>query len=316
VRSLRALSISQPLHRRLQARPFSGQVLASFEQACDLITADGEVVALVVSSTGDGPLNVVVDAARGDFDKLKPGNPARVQGTSLRVGHMAVELSGAVAWDPRPAWDSLRACDQAGVERLSELRRLALDLSPPAEYRFLCGGSLAMLLRDDLTMPVAEDSAAKALATRAFAAAKMLRLGWEGSLPQLQTGASLLAGLGGGLTPAGDDLLCGLMLWAWLAHPAPGPFCEALLTSAEPRTTTLSAAFLRAAARGECTAKWHGLLQALCSTEGMPLEPRALGVLRVGATSGADTLAGFLWMGTAEPAETLRCPSLDCPQAG
>jgi hypothetical protein len=130
-------------------------------------------------------------------------------------------------------------------------------------------------------------------------AAQALREGWEGDLQRLQEGAAGLAGLGGGLTPAGDDFLAGAMVWAWLAHPAPAPLCRALVEVAIPRTTTLSAALLRAAARGECSAPWHALLAALSAepSEEGEAEIRAAvhGILAHGATSGADGLAGFLY---------------------
>jgi hypothetical protein len=100
------------------------------------------------------------------------------------------------------------------------------------------------------------------------------------------------------LTPGGDDFLCGAMLWAWLAHSRPGSLCHAIARSAAPRTTTLSAAFLWAAARGECSAAWHRLLEALAEGNGVGIAQAGQGVLARGATSGADTLAGFLWAGT------------------
>jgi hypothetical protein len=89
------------------------------------------------------------------------------------------------------------------------------------------------------------------------------------------------------------------MLWAWLAHPAPARLCRALAKAAVDRTTTLSAAFLRAAARGECSAPWHALLAAL--SDGLSEEEEARitaavqKILARGATSGADSLAGFLY---------------------
>ena len=125
--------------------------------------------------------------------------------------------------------------------------------------------------------------------------ARALAAGWDGDHLQLIQGAAGLAGLGGGLTPAGDDFLIGLMLWAWLAHPDPASFCRALSQAAIPRTTTLSAAFLRAAARGECSAAWHALLAALGEGGEAEIAAAAQDVMRPGATSGAGSLAGFLW---------------------
>jgi hypothetical protein len=103
-----------------------------------------------------------------------------------------------------------------------------------------------------------------------------------------------LAGLGGGLTPAGDDLLCGAMLAAWLAHPDPAGFCRGVVETAVPRTTMLSAAFLHAAGRGECGAAWHRLLAALAAGADDEIAAATAAVLAHGATSGADALTGFV----------------------
>ena len=124
--------------------------------------------------------------------------------------------------------------------------------------------------------------------------ARELVAGWAGDEDALRRGARRLAGLGGGLTPAGDDFLAGLMLRAWLDHPAPEAFCWPIVDAAAPRTTALSAAFLRAAARGECSAAWHGLLAALAGGGPALLEEAMCRVLAHGHTSGADMLAGFL----------------------
>jgi hypothetical protein len=89
------------------------------------------------------------------------------------------------------------------------------------------------------------------------------------------------------------------MLWAWLAHREPRSFCALLLEAAAARTTILSAAFLRAAAEGECSAAWQELLGVLADGKAQRLEAALANVLSFGHTSGADTLAGFVWMGSA-----------------
>jgi len=65
---------------------------------------------------------------------------------------------------------------------------------------------------------------------------------------------------------------------------------------AAPRTTTLSAAFLQAAAQGECSQSWHILLTTLSTGTATEIEEAVQQVLTHGATSGADTLAGFLYL--------------------
>ena len=93
-----------------------------------------------------------------------------------------------------------------------------------------------------------------------------------------------LVGRGDGLTPLGDDALCG-----WLAlHRSvgePTPAVDALL----PRTTLLSATLLDCALRGEVLPEFAAYLTAL----GTPEEPaRAAALAAIGHTSGAGLLHG------------------------
>jgi len=207
-----------------------------------------------------------------------------------------------VVWEPRPDWDTLRARRDGIRSSLPLLRDLCLCMAP--------AGSLLDL--ENTPAPPVHGGALRAIFSAAQRAAEALREGWGGRVERLHEGALGLAGLGSGLTPAGDDFLTGTLLWAWLAHPVPAPFCRALVEAAIPRTTVLSAAFLRAAARGECSASWHGLLEALGEGVGdrVPAPPVHGGariasqhrlftavqeLMAHGATSGADSLAGFLY---------------------
>ncbi|MBI4769095.1 MAG: DUF2877 domain-containing protein [Chloroflexi bacterium] len=143
---------------------------------------------------------------------------------------------------------------------------------------------------------------------RALVGAEALARGLRsGAGEALREGARLLAGVGGGLTPAGDDFIVGAMLaaWAGLAGPGAESRCPAIVEAAAPLTTALSAAFLRAAARGECSEQWHTLFESLAVGQigDWRLEigdwtpcVEIGGVLAVGHTSGADALAGLLWV--------------------
>jgi hypothetical protein len=104
--------------------------------------------------------------------------------------------------------------------------------------------------------------------------------------PTCLAGVKGLAGRGGGLTPAGDDVLMGLLygLWAWYPRRE---WMEMIVETAVPRTTTLSANFLRAAAGGEAVWQWHDLVNN---------RPRAVEkIVSIGHSSGADALAGFVY---------------------
>jgi hypothetical protein len=238
------------------------------------------VIALVSSLIGDGPLNIVLENTPGIFTGIFPDARVTIQGQRLRIGHLEIDLSRATTWEPRPDWDTLRTRRQTVGARLPILRTACLQEAP--------GGSLLVL------NPPHDSETEQLTLTAARKAAHALRAGWEGDLERLHAGVAGLAGLGSGLTPAGDDFLVGAMLWAWIAHPTPAATCRTIAKTAALRTTTLSAAFLRATARGECSAAWHALLSALSDGEEAEIPVAARAILARGATSGADGLAGFL----------------------
>lgn len=108
-----------------------------------------------------------------------------------------------------------------------------------------------------------------------------------------------LVGLGGGLTPSGDDVLCGLISAGRTLAAALGAgdldralhrVGGALLADAGERTTALSAALLWHAARGELARPARGLLRALLGRT--PLDPALDALLAVGHSSGRDLAVG------------------------
>lgn len=103
--------------------------------------------------------------------------------------------------------------------------------------------------------------------------------------------ADLLVGSGPGLTPYGDDVLCG-----WLAvHRAAGVATPALDDAVRrllARTTLLSATLLDCAMRGEVLPELAAWLRLLDT----PGEPAAEAALHgVGGSSGAGLLEGARW---------------------
>lgn len=281
-----ARSVSRSVLEKLQREARCGTVLAVFRRAWALLLPGDDVVALVLPEVDDGPLNIVVEGNPGDYETLQPGMRAQLSALRIRVAGLELSLDGARIWEPCPAWNRLRPCCESIRKALDPLKALALHDAP--------GDSLLSLLLGEPQSILPRQRALYAVVRQA---ADALQGGWDGDCAQLETGAAGLAGLGGGLTPAGDDFLAGVMLWAWLDHPEPQPFCDALLSACAGRTTILSAAFLRAAAAGECPAPWHRLLLELAPGGQQQIAPAVWDVLACGHTSGADSLAGFLWMG-------------------
>jgi hypothetical protein len=105
-----------------------------------------------------------------------------------------------------------------------------------------------------------------------------------------------LAGLGSGLTPSADDFMLGATYAAWIIHPPEiaSAVASEVARAAAPRTTSLSAAWLRAAGRGEAGVLWHEFFTALLSEDQARGRASVESMLHVGETSGADALGGFL----------------------
>lgn len=180
------------------------------------------------------------------------GDPARAGGGALTVGD--VRLSGdARVWHPPPLPDPGPV---ATTLRAVLRHRPELDLAGgagPARQR-----RLSATLRSD---------------------------GLPGA-------ATVLAGRGAGLTPAGDDILAGLLLVARAADAASEAALVAL--TREVRTHDISRAFLEQAARGRSLAAVHDLLGACAAGETGAAGKARRRLAGVGASSGLDLAYGLL----------------------
>jgi hypothetical protein len=106
--------------------------------------------------------------------------------------------------------------------------------------------------------------------------------------------AQRLLGVGPGLTPAGDDVLAGLLVGLWSFSQRAEPLRLAVLASLA-RTTDLSAALLRCAARGESIPQVNQLLRTMSGSAQQGQLDRALDdLVRVGHTSGTALAIGIL----------------------
>jgi hypothetical protein len=109
----------------------------------------------------------------------------------------------------------------------------------------------------------------------------------------LDDAATVLAGRGTGLTPAGDDVLAGLILVARMrAGPAAEPALVALARRA--RTHEISRAFLAEAARGRSVAALHDLLGAGADGDLAAAHRARERLAAIGHTSGLDLAHGVL----------------------
>lgn len=241
-------------------------VLHVFERVCNLVNERREVVSLVATEVGAGPFNVVVGLKRPFLQDVTVETAVSIEGSCVQLGGLAIETAQATLWNPQPAWHKIGNW-QPPLFPLSTLQSLISDL--PATHELL-----------------------NALAAQNTA--------------DFQLAVSGLAGLGEGLTPAGDDFLMGVLHGLWATRPGAeaAQWGQIMVETAVPCTTTLSAAWLKAAARGEAGQVWHELVGEQYSVDSTQYSVdsgqwgvnsgEAVGkILGIGHTSGAAAWAGF-----------------------
>src|SRR5258706_3540145 len=236
------------------------RILHVFDHACNLINESREVLSVVTLQIGNGPFNLVTQEDILFSDYLNVQSSISIQTDQLIIGDLIINTAGANLWHPHPNWESLHSNKESILSKLASLRF--------ADYRPLLPTSLVSSLSIALA---------------------------NADIPTAIPITRQLAGLGQGLTPAGDDFIIGAILAAWIIHPPEiaSILAEEITNIAAPLTTSLSAACLRSVGKGEVWILWHGSFYALVFCDPAQIEKTANNILAIGETSGADALAGF-----------------------
>ncbi len=231
------------------------RVLHVFDHACNLINETGEVLSVVTPHIGEGPFHLVVGENVCFSKHLMTGSPISAFPEQLILGNLWISTLHATRWDPCPAWENLHAQSQRILFQLGRLQCTPFNLPNPLSTH-LAMADLPSALR---------------------------------TIPEI-------AGAGPGLTPAGDDFIMGALYALWILQPPPiaRRMAEEMARAARPLTTSLSAAYLQSAGRGEAGIRWHVFLEALRSAGIRSISDAMNEILTMGATSGADALAGLI----------------------
>lgn len=265
-----ALILTPKVRQWLQT-PTAVSLLHRFNHALNLINTNGTIISIVQPSIGAGPFSIVVDEERPFPNTINPATPIHKSANSLHIGPLQVDLRSAQLWQPHPPWHLLHEHHQ-WLTSLPELKTAVAQ-----QQDRLTTGSPANF--------ASQFQAAAAVMNAAIA---------HPDAAGLETAVTQLAGLGPGLTPAGDDLLLGMLLGLWATRPEAVvvELAERVVETAVPRTTQLSAAWLKAAAEGEAWSAWHDFLQALLAGDNWHYSFHH--ILNNGATSGIASLLGFI----------------------
>jgi len=254
---IRASSTTQAVNNWL-VDTHQPRILHIFEPVCNFINEHGEVLSIVTPKIGNGPFNLVVEDGVLLSDYLSLQSAISISSNQLHLGDLTIQTAGARIWNPCPDWNRLHAMKEGILNHLMEFRK--------TDWRPVLPESLI----SNLKMFIINADTSSALTI----------------IPQL-------AGLGNGLTPAGDDFIMGTLYAAWIIYSpeVASVLAKSIAETAAPLTTSISAAYLISAGNGEAPVLWHELFEALITGDdlGSPFNK----LLAVGESSGYDALSGF-----------------------
>ncbi len=282
---LRALSIGEAVPRET----FDASVQSAFDSALNLRLANEDrLVTLLNSEHYELPQGIRVWTAGQKLQDVTPGTRAvlrsgvlRFEGSALRV-----DLRGAPVWE----------CPVPG---------LAIDMTDPAVWAGWqsAWGLLnaeqhrrgAEIVGELLLQPEAGTALSRRIQPALDQVLTALRQQNAARAAQASAG---LVGLGPGVTPSGDDLLIGLLaaLWAGAAQRAErkafvNQFTAGMVEAAR-KTGEISRTYLMLAGRGQFSSAVSWLVEALAG--GKEVEAAVQAAMRVGHSSGMDTVSGLL----------------------
>lgn len=262
---MNVVAIGTIAHAALRRAGGRARVLARLSSSTYL-TAGGAIVWLGAAGAALHPRAILATTA-----------PA-IDGDTVQV-----DAGGLVPW--QPALPVLRADTTASL--LDGWRRLVADggaLGAP-------GGFGALLTGSPLGFPL--EGARGAAEALALACAR-------DDAPAAAAAALPLLGLGGGLTPSGDDYVGGALFARHLLAtagradaPAWRRAARAIVAAAPARTHPISVALLDDLATGLGWAPLHDLVAALAAGAPSAAVEAARRLTRLGHTSGWDLLAGL-----------------------
>jgi len=261
----------------------SAHVFSSFERACNLIDEQGRFIAIVHNTIGNGPFTIVLEELPLSLEQmLSVGAPVVVGKNSLTVNTTTIDFSEATLWSARLDWDYPK-------EHPHHFRKNIRDLYLTVQNNASDGSVSIILCSTKENMGY--------VCTKVAESAQQLYRGIvSGNIQEIYVGAANMAGLGVGLTPAGDDFLIGVMyaLWAIFDQKDAARWSRTIADAASSRTTMLSGAMLQQSANGHASENWHALVDVLCKENVTDVTRACMDILSLGHTSGADALTGFL----------------------
>ena len=249
----------------------SADVLGVYSAGTYLLFGDS-IVLICDASKKSVPFGISIEDYPAFRDAINGAETAYINNGALTLGGGTIETNGI--------------CESAVCRIPAPPKSEALEYAKELLLQKKDTGFCRILASEEPSDPYAKR--AKRLASELFEA-----LG-NGDTDALDRAVSSLVGLGGGLTPSGDDLICGA-LYALHYCDTTEKYASMLAkaaTAVQKNTNIISRRYLQSAAKGEYFGLVADFINALCG-EG-DIEEALDALLTVGSSSGGDIAAGIL----------------------
>lgn len=271
-----ALSILKESH--------NGTIHSVYQKTVNL-TICGQLLALQCASSPVSPVSLITCLDKNALEALAltPGLPVHIGARALTVGAHTFSYETAQILPLHIA-----AADRSLLPQLTARLEQALLAARTNGFD--------AILRADRNLPAPEYSLIHQTAERRMRDCTLAFA--RGELQAAAKNLALLIGLGTGLTPSGDDFLCGVLAGMTLCDADESAFSRALCEEL-PRhladTNEISRTFLRCALDGQFSLP-------VCRLSRIPSAGEILdSFLAIGHSSGMDTLCGiFYFLKTAQ----------------
>jgi len=276
--SLNSSRLAAVQHGPLIARQeIDTSITGVYQQGFTAIWSDREMVYVTLHSE-PGPFSVYVPALARILSRLQPDSSVRIGDKRIEIpdADCQIDLHGSSLYNLLPI--QVNPIDHKLREAALTSLRQALTIAPTHSQALMALGGI--VYQEGLRV-------ADPFVRRFYTLIHRLLSN------HMEADVIGLIGLGIGSTPAGDDLLGGMLACNHHMHLSEDNLKNTILSARVTRTNSLSAVLLWAASQGFVSGLIHEAMRTLLA--GQTVETKHITALtRIGHTSGLDTLAGLL----------------------
>ena len=299
--STRAMSIGETAREVFQSMEKAGKVHSVFEHTINIVSPDESLVTVACKMVDDSPINIKVDSIRfKEIGRPTASMPVVVKDGSIIIGN-CLSITGlreVPTWRP-----DITLPPEVEAYRILEAVQIAAHMvdvyGQPEGFKPLLSYILGLVHTEPERTPIRGwNPFAEMALPHVEGLVSCFELGdTEGAAEE----ASHLIGLGPGLTPSGDDFLCGLLGTLSLVSPFlgeqgkdVGDLKRTVISSINGKTNSISREYLKQYARGNPSGSTSKRIQSILDGVESSIEDSRISLCQVGHSSGTDIALGVI----------------------